>query len=103
MIQINPNLSEKRKIKLLEAECANFENDVKNGVAGKDDIKFMDFALNEWKPNYADKNLEITTLTRYMEFLNTRIFPAIRTSKIERYYTTGIKQILQLFSNTRSK
>lgn len=60
-------------------------------MVGKDNIKFIDFVMNEWKPIYADKSLEITTLTRYMEFLTSRIFPAIRTSKIKRYYSTGIK------------
>lgn len=79
-IYIDPKLSEKRKKKLLETECLKFEEEVKNGMVGKDTTKFMDFTLQVWKPNYADKNLEITTLTRYMEFLNSRIFPAIRTS-----------------------
>lgn len=64
---------------------------MKAGMVGKDNIKFIDFVMNEWKPIYADKNLEITTLTRYMEFLNSRIFPAIRTFKTKRYYSTGIK------------
>ena len=76
---IDPTLSEKKKKKLLEIEGMKFEEEVKSGIAGKDSVKFIDFALNVWKPNYAEKNLEITTLTRYMEFLNDRIFPAIRT------------------------
>lgn len=83
IIKINPNLSEKRKTKLLEVECAKYEEEIKNGVAGKDDIKFIDFTLNEWKPNYADKNLALTTVTRYMEFLESRIFPAIGHLKLK--------------------
>lgn len=84
-------MTEKKKQKLLEKECVLFEEEVKQGIVGKDNIKFIDFVNNEWKPIYAEKNLEITTLTRYMEFLNSRIFPAIRTSKIEGYYTPSIK------------
>lgn len=84
-------MTEKKKEKLLEKECVLFEEEVKQGIVGKDNIKFIDFVNNEWKPIYAEKNLEITTLTRYMEFLNSRIFPAIRTSKIKRYYTPSIK------------
>lgn len=90
-VQINPDLTEKKKRKLLEKECVLFEEEVKQGSVGKDNIKFIDFVNNEWKPVYADKNLEITTLTRYMEFLNSRIFPAIRSFKIERYYPSGIE------------
>lgn len=88
---IDPKLSDKKKQKLLEKECVLFEEEVKAGMVGKDNIKFMDFVLNEWKPNYADKNLEITTLTRYMEFLNSRIFPAIRTYKVKRYYSSSVE------------
>lgn len=75
-------------------ECLKFEEEVKSGMVGKDTTKFMDFAMQVWKPNYADKHLEITTLTRYMEFLNSRIFPAIRTFKVKRYYTTSIDEVL---------
>ncbi|MBQ6991785.1 MAG: hypothetical protein IJN50_02565 [Clostridia bacterium] len=63
-------------------------------MVGKDTIKFIDFVLDVWKPNYADKNLEITTLTRYMEFFDTRIFPKIRSFKVKRYYTPSIDEIL---------
>lgn len=93
-IQINPNLTEKKKEKILEKECVLFEEEVKAGVVGKDDIRFIDFVLKEWKPNYGDKNLEITTLTRYMEFFNSRIFPAIRSSEVKRYYSTSVNEVL---------
>lgn len=87
-------LSEKKKEKMLLEEGLKFEEEVKAGMVGKDSMKFIDFTLNVWKTNYAEKNLEITTLARYMEFLNDRIFPAIRTFKIEGYYTSGVDEIL---------
>lgn len=79
---------------MLERECVLFEEEIKKGMVGKDTIKFIDFVLDVWKPNYADKNLEITTLTRYMEFFDTRIFPKIRSFKVKRYYTSSIDEIL---------
>lgn len=80
-----------------------YEEEIKNGVVGKDTIKFKDFVLNVWKPNYADDNLQITTLARYMEFLESRIFLAIRTFTIERYYSTSIDEFLSLSKTTKSK
>lgn len=94
IVTIDPKLTENKKEKILDRLGWEFEEEVKAGMIGKDSIKFIDFTLNVWKPNYGEKCLEITTLTRYMEFLESRIFPKIRTFKIKRYYSTGLNEIL---------
>lgn len=93
-VSIDQKLTEKKKQKLLEQECIKFEEEVKGSMTTKDTMRFMDFALQVWKPNYAEQHLAITTLTRYMEFLEDRIFPAIRSFKVKRCYTTSIDEIL---------
>ena len=74
-----PNLTRKQIEKRLGKIAYEFEMDVKDGLTQDGNIRFIDFTLDRWKKDYADNNVAVTTLSRYMEFLETRIFPAIRT------------------------
>ena len=79
MVRINPKLTEKQKKKILDKMALEYEMEVKSGTGNKGNIKFMDFTLNKWLLDYAEKAVADTTLSRYMDFLESRIFPAIRT------------------------
>ena len=74
-IQLDPNLTPKKKEKLLQDEVHDFEKEVKAGLYLKGNMKFKDFT-DKWLHDYAEKKLSPTTLDRYKTLL-TRINESI--------------------------
>ena len=68
-----------KEIQILAVE---FENEVKVRVSVNSDITFRDF-VNKWLTEYAEKNLEATTLDSYKRELNNKILKSLGKIKLD--------------------
>lgn len=78
------SMTTKQQQKALEKFIFEFEERVKNGKYLKGEkITFKDFT-NRWLQEYANQQLEITTIADYTDLLNQMIIPAIGHLKLSK-------------------
>ncbi len=80
----DPSMTEKQQQKALEKFVFDFEEKVKNGKFLKGEkITLKDFT-DTWFKEYADQQLEKTTIAAYAEQLNQKILPALGHLKLSK-------------------
>lgn len=64
-------------------QLASFISDIEKGIfTSSEKLTFKEFSKH-WYKNYAETNLEATTLTRYLELLEFNIYPTIGNLRLD--------------------
>lgn len=96
----DPNRTEKQNQKALERFALDFEDKVKNGrYLDGEKMTFRDFT-DRWLNEYADMQLEPTTVDIYRMLLNTHIIPAIGHLKLAKVQPNHLNK---LYSDMRKE
>lgn len=89
----DPNRTDKQNRKALEKFVIEFEDKVKSGkYLDGEKITFQAFA-DRWLKDYADQQLEATTIEIYKLLLNTHIFPVIGYLKLSRVQPAHLNKL----------
>ncbi len=97
-VRLDPTLSPKKKESELSRLSAEFEQEVKNGLfLDGSKITFAEFS-ERWMKDYAEQELELKTIKRYREMLDSRILPAMGHLKIAKVHPT---HLIAFYKNLR--
>lgn len=89
----DPSKTEKQNQKALQLFALNFENKVKSGkYLEGEKMTFKDF-VEIWKRDYAEINLERSTLERHYDILDNHILPEIGNLKLARIQPAHLNRL----------